>query len=216
MDLEFSGTLGRIVDSGVVAVMRGAERDIVVDVAEALLAGGITALELTADSEHVVENVAAVREAVGDEAVVGTGTVYDAGTAREVVDAGAEFVVSPTVERDVVEVCNELGVTVAPGAFTPTEVRTAYEAGADAVKVFPAASAGPKHLSRIGGPMPEVPLMPTGGVGLDNAADYVEAGAVAVGVGSALVADDLVAAGDFERITERAESFVNAVEDARR
>ncbi|PSP81607.1 2-dehydro-3-deoxyphosphogluconate aldolase [Halobacteriales archaeon QS_1_68_20] len=215
MDREFSGTLGRIVDSGVVAVMRGAERDVVVEIAEALLAGGVTALELTADSEHVVENVTAVRDAVGDEAVVGTGTVYDAETARAVVDTGAEFVVSPTVEHDVIGACNDLGVTVAPGAFTPTEVRTAYQAGADAVKVFPAASAGPKHLSRIGGPMPEVPLMPTGGVDLDSAADYVRAGAVAVGVGSALVPDDLVAERDFDRITERAASFVNVVEGAR-
>lgn len=213
MDREFSGPLGRIVDSGVVAVMRGVAP--VLEVSEALLDGGVTALEVTADSERVVENVAALRDAVGDDAVVGVGTVYDAATVREVVDAGAEFVVSPTVELEVVEAATDLGVAVLPGAFTPTEVRTAYEAGADAVKVFPAASAGPGHLARIRGPMPEVPLVPTGGVDLDSTPRYVDAGAVAVGVGSALVDDELVAAGDFEALTERAGAFAEAVERER-
>lgn len=215
MDREFSGALGRIVDSGVVAVMRGTDPGTVVEVSEALVDGGVTALEVTADSERVVESVATLRETVGDEAVVGVGTVYDAATTRDAVDAGAEFVVSPTVELDVVAAAGDLGVAVLPGGFTPTEVRTAYGAGADAVKVFPAASTGPKHLSRIAGPMPEVPLVPTGGVDLDSAPDYVDAGAVAVGVGGALVDRELIAAGDFEALGERAAAFVDAVEGAR-
>jgi len=212
---QFSGTLGRIVDPGVVAVMRGADPDAVVEIGRALVDGGVTALEVTADSADAAESIGALRASLGDGAVVGAGTVYDAETVRETVDAGAEFVVSPTVELDVVEACQEAGVPVAPGAFTPTEVRTAREAGADLVKVFPAASAGPAHLSRIAGPLPDVPLMPTGGVDLASAPAYVEAGAVAVGVGSALVEDRLVAAGDFEALTERARAFVEAVEDAR-
>jgi 2-dehydro-3-deoxyphosphogluconate aldolase/(4S)-4-hydroxy-2-oxoglutarate aldolase len=114
-----------------------------------------------------------------------------------------------------VETCNRYGVPVAPGAFTPTEALTAYEAGADLVKVFPASSAGPGHLSSIAGPLPQIPLMPTGGIDADNVGDYIEAGASVVGAGSALLDDDAIAAGDFESITEAADEFTRAVEAAR-
>jgi 2-dehydro-3-deoxyphosphogluconate aldolase/(4S)-4-hydroxy-2-oxoglutarate aldolase len=211
MHHEFEGAMARVVESGVVAVMRGTTPERAVDVGTALLEGGVTALEVTADADDPAACIEALREAVGGDAVVGAGTVLDAPTTRELVAAGAAFVVSPTVEPDVVAACAELDVPVAPGAFTPTEVCRADDLGADVVKVFPAATGGPGHLRRIGGPLPDVPLLPTGGVSVESAPEYVEAGAVAVGAGGALVGDGE----DLAAVTERARAFVEAVDGAR-
>jgi len=204
------------VDSGVVAVMRGADADTVVEVAAALEAGGVTAFEITADNPDAMEMIAAVSAAFdGSEAIVGAGTVLDSETARAAITAGAEFVVGPTFDPGVVETCNRYGVPVAPGVLTPTEALTAYEAGADVAKVFPASSVGPGHLESIAGPLPQIPLMPTGGIDADNVADYIEAGAAVVGAGSALMDDDAIAAGEFEAITETAREFTQTVAEAR-
>lgn len=211
MAREFDGAVGRIVDSGVVAVMRNTTPERAAAVGEALVAGGVTALEVTADADDPVACIETLDDRVGDAAVVGAGTVLDAATADRLIDAGAAFVVSPTVEDDVIEACTARDVPVAPGAFTPTEAREAYQAGADVVKVFPAATGGPGHLARIGGPLPEIPLLPTGGVDVESASEYVEAGAIAVGAGSALVGDGE----DLDAVTERAEAFVAAVERGR-
>lgn len=208
--------LAKIADSGVVAVMRDTDPDTAVEVARALVAGGVTTLELTADADGVTDSIAAVTDALGDEATVGAGTVLEDATADAVIDAGAEFVVSPTVELAVVEVCNHREVPVAPGALTPTEVRTAWAAGADFVKIFPAASVGPKHLSRIHGPLPDIPLMPTGGVGTENAAAFIEQGAIAVGAGSALTDQDAIDASDWDAITSNARELVETVQEARK
>jgi 2-dehydro-3-deoxyphosphogluconate aldolase/(4S)-4-hydroxy-2-oxoglutarate aldolase len=196
--LDASENVQRLVDSGVVAVMRGANADTVVEVAAALKDGGVTAFEITADN-----------------AIVGAGTVLDSATARAAIGSGAEFVVGPTFDPGVVETCNRYGVPVAPGVLTPTEAVTAFEAGADIAKVFPASSMGPGHLSSIAGPLPQIPLMPTGGVDVDNAGEYIRAGAAVVGAGSALMHDDAIAAGDFESITETAREFTRTIEDAR-
>ena len=214
--LDASEDMQRLVDSGVVAVMRGADADTIIEVADALAAGGVTAFEITADNPEamgLIEEVSA--SFTEEEAIVGAGTVLDGETARSAIASGAEFVVGPTVDEGVVETCNRYGTLVAPGALTPTEAVSAYEAGADLVKIFPASSMGPSHLSSIAGPLPQIPLMPTGGVDLDNVADYVEAGAVVVGAGSAIMNDDAIAAGDFEAITETAREFTRVIEDAR-
>ncbi|MFC4356820.1 bifunctional 4-hydroxy-2-oxoglutarate aldolase/2-dehydro-3-deoxy-phosphogluconate aldolase [Halobium salinum] len=214
--LDTQETIGKIVDSGVVAVLRGAGADTVVDTAEALAEGGVTAIELTADTPGVMDMLDDVTDALaGSDVVVGVGTVLDEATARSAILAGAEFVVQPTFSEEVVRVCNRYGVPVAPGVFTPTEAIDAYEAGADFVKVFPAKTGGPEHVSAIKGPLGQVPIMPTGGVDLDNAADFIDAGAVCVGAGSALVDDEAVQAGDFEAVTERAREFSQVVADAR-
>lgn len=207
--------LAHIEEGGVVAVMRGADADTVIETAEALAAGGVTAIEVTADTPGVADLVADVAGAFDDEVLVGAGTVLDAETARTLVLAGAEFVVCPSVHADVVELCNRYDVTVLPGAMTPTEIVGAYEAGADAVKVFPAATLGPGHVSALGGPLGHIPLVPTGGVDLDNVADFVGAGALAVGVGSALIDREAVAAGDFGAIEETAEAFRREIARAR-
>jgi len=208
--------LQRLVDSGVVAVMRGADADTIIDVASALADGGVTAFEITADNPDAMDLIAEVSASFSTaEAIVGAGTVLDAATARAAIASGTEFVVSPTFDAGVVEMCNRYGTIVAPGVLTPTEALDAYEAGADLVKVFPASSVGPDHLSSIAGPLPQIPLMPTGGIGVDNAADYIDAGAVVVGAGSALMDDEAIAAGDFESITETAREFTRVVDAAR-
>lgn len=206
--------LDRITDGGVIAILRGVARDDAVAVADAVVDAGVTALEVTTDTPDATASIAAIAERV-DDALVGAGTVLDAETARAAQLAGAEFLVTPTVNRDVIRTANRYGTPVAVGAYTPTEAIEAFEAGADAVKVFPAKTGGPDHVAAIGGPLPQVPLVPTGGVGPDNAGEYVDAGAVAVGVGSSIVDDDAIADGDFDAIRANARAVVEAVAAAR-
>jgi 2-dehydro-3-deoxyphosphogluconate aldolase/(4S)-4-hydroxy-2-oxoglutarate aldolase len=151
----------------------------------------------------------------GTDAIVGAGTVMDAAAARNVIEAGAEFVLAPNLNEDVVDVCNREGVVCIPGVMTPTEAAGAMEAGADMLKMFPASTVGPGHIGALQGPLGDVPIMPTGGVSTDNVADYFDAGAVAVGAGSALVDYDAIADEDWDGVRESAAAFVEAVEDAR-
>jgi 2-dehydro-3-deoxyphosphogluconate aldolase/(4S)-4-hydroxy-2-oxoglutarate aldolase len=206
----------RMRESGVVAVLRGVSPDAVVDVADALHAGGVAAMEVTMGDPDSLDALQTLADHYDDEdVVVGAGTVLDEETARQVQLAGAAFVVSPTFDRDVVAACNRYGVPVAPGVATPTEALNAYEAGADLCKIFPASSFGPGHLSSLKGPLPQIPLMPTGGVGPDNAAAYIDAGAEMVGAGSSLTPDDAIEAEDWAELTARAEELVDVVDAAR-
>ncbi|WP_050032219.1 bifunctional 4-hydroxy-2-oxoglutarate aldolase/2-dehydro-3-deoxy-phosphogluconate aldolase [Halorubrum halophilum] len=204
----------RIREGGVVAILRGVDPESAIDVADAVVDGGVTALEVTADTPNVAETISALSDRF-DDVLVGAGTVLDAETARTVQLAGAEFLVTPTVDGGVIETGNRYGTPVATGAFTPTEAVRAYEAGADFVKVFPAKTGGPDHVAALGGPLPQIPLVPTGGVGPANAGEYIEAGAAAVGVGSAIVDDDSVANEEYEAIAENARRTVDAVAAAR-
>ncbi|TKX79679.1 bifunctional 4-hydroxy-2-oxoglutarate aldolase/2-dehydro-3-deoxy-phosphogluconate aldolase [Halorubrum sp. SD626R] len=208
-------TLSRLADAGVVAVLRGVEADQLIGITEALREGGVTAVEITADTPDVAGKLGEVTGSFGDEVVVGTGTVLDSETARTTLMAGAEFVVSPSLHEDVIETCNRYGAVTAPGVMTPTEAIRGYEAGADFVKVFPAKTVGPGHLAAMKGPLGQIPMMPTGGVGPDNAGDYVDAGAFAVGAGGALVDYDAAERGDYEAITETAREFTRVVAEAR-
>ncbi|VTT86958.1 4-Hydroxy-2-oxoglutarate aldolase @ 2-dehydro-3-deoxyphosphogluconate aldolase [Halorubrum sp. DM2] len=208
-------TLSQIVDSGVVAVLRGVPADQLIEITEALREGGVTAVEITADTPDVAEKLGEVAGSFDDEVVVGTGTVLDSETARATLMAGAEFVVSPSLHEDVIETCNRYGAVTAPGVMTPTEAIRGYEAGADFVKVFPAKTVGPDHLGAMKGPLGQIPMMPTGGVSPDNAGAYVDAGAFAVGAGGALVDYDAAERGDYEVITETAREFTRVVEEAR-
>lgn len=209
-------TLSRIVDSGVVAVLRGVPADQLVGITEALREGGVTAVEITADTPGVADLIEEVTGSFADdEVVVGTGTVLDAETARTTLMAGAEFVVSPSLHEDVIETCSRYGAVSAPGVMTPTEAIRGYEAGADFVKVFPAKTVGPAHIGAMKGPLGQIPMMPTGGVGPDNAADFIDAGAFAVGAGGALVDYDAAERGDYDEITKTAREFTKVVEEAR-
>ena len=206
--------LDRITDGGVIAILRGVARDDAAAVADAVVDAGVTVLEVTADTPNAMSAIEAIADRA-DDASVGAGTVLDAETARAAQLAGAEFLVTPTVNRDVIRTANRYGTPIAVGAYTPTEALTAFEAGADVVKVFPAKTGGPDHVAALGGPLPQIPLVPTGGVTADNAGAYVDAGAVAVGVGSAIVDHDAVAAGAYDRIAANARAVVEAVSAAR-
>ena len=208
-------TLSRMTDSGVVAVLRAPNGDILADVAEALLAGGVEAIEITftvPGAHRVIEQVA---DRLGDRILLGAGTVLDSETARVALLAGAEFIVSPVVNLDVIRLCRRYDKVVLPGALTPTEVLTAWEAGADIVKVFPSDLTGPKYLRALHGPMPQVRLMPTGGVNLDTAADFLRAGACALGIGGSLVESKAVAAGDMQRIESLAKQYIEIIKKTR-
>jgi 2-dehydro-3-deoxyphosphogluconate aldolase/(4S)-4-hydroxy-2-oxoglutarate aldolase len=204
----------RIVDGGVIAILRGVAPEAAPDVAQAVVDGGVAALEVTADTPDATAAIAAL-SARFDDVLVGAGTVLDAETARAVQLAGAEFLVTPTVDADVIETANRYGTPVASGAYTPSEAVSAYQAGADLVKVFPAATGGPEHVAALSGPLPQVPLVPTGGVGPANAGAYVAAGAAAVGVGSGIVSDAALAADDYAAVEANARAVVEAVEAAR-
>jgi len=210
-----SDTVGRVEACGVVAVIRLQDSSKLRAVVDALAAGGVKALEITMTVPRAIELIGEIAPTLPPDFVIGAGTVVDPDTAHAAILAGARFIVGPVLRPAVIEVCHRYDVAVMPGCFSPTEILTAWEAGADVVKVFPATALGPSYFRDIRGPLPHLKLMPTGGVTLDNAGDWIRAGAVAIGVGTALVDVKLVAAGDFAAITERAGRFVDAVRAAR-
>jgi 2-dehydro-3-deoxyphosphogluconate aldolase/(4S)-4-hydroxy-2-oxoglutarate aldolase len=185
------------------------------EVADALAIGGVHALEVTMTVPGAVGLIAELVRSLPAHIVVGAGTVMEAETAARVIDAGASFVVSPIFDRPTVAHCKAAGVPVMPGCFSPTEIYTAWCAGADVIKVFPATALGATYFKDLRGPMPELRLMPTGGVSVENAGAWIRAGAIALGVGSALVDPAMVARRDFDALTSRARAFVDAVVDAR-
>lgn len=200
-------TLKRILDGGIVAVVRSESSQSLAKVVQALAEGGVTAAEITFTVPDAVEVIRKVRREVGDQIVLGAGTVLDPETARAALLAGAEYIVAPVVNLDVIRLCRRYDKVVMPGAFTPTEVLNAWEAGADVVKVFPADVGGPAYLKALHGPLPQVRLMPTGGVDLTTAEAFLKAGACCLGVGGALVESKAVAAGDFDRIRQLAGQY---------
>ncbi len=205
----------RIEACGIVAIIRANSANELIETASAIHAGGVNVIEVTMTTPNALQVINDVSSAYGDTVLVGAGSVLDAETARAVILAGAEFIVSPVTKSDVIEICNRYGKVVIPGAFTPTEILAAWEMGADYVKVFPSSGVGPGYIKDVKAPLPQVPLIPTGGINADNAAAFITAGASALGVGSALVNNQLIEAKEFARLTERAEKLVEAVGYAR-
>ena len=216
---EAQNTVQVIEKSGVVPVVRLPDLAGAAELAQALLDGGVTAVELTMTSPGALEALSLLRERVPafaqGAAALGMGSVLNRNMAAAAIARGAQFVVAPTLDLPTVAYCAGLKVPVMPGAFTPTEVQSAWLAGAAVVKVFPATKLGPGYFTDVLAPLPHLKLMPTGGVGLDNAGEFVRAGAVAVGVGSALVRKDWIADGNWQAITEQARRFVSTVREAR-
>lgn len=210
-----AATLKLIEDTGVVAVIRLDDANQLRDVADALMAGGVRALEVTMTVPRAVELIEQLARSLPGDFAVGAGTVIDADTARRVITAGARFVVGPVFRPAVIDECRRHDVPVMPGCFSPTEILTAWEAGADIIKVFPATALGPTYFKDIHGPLPQIRLMPTGGVTKENAGDWIKAGAVAIGVGTALVDKAAVAARRFDAIAQNARHFIAAVQRAR-
>lgn len=207
--------LQRVLDGGIVAILRAPSGELLVDVAAALYAGGIDVIEITFTVPRALEIVSALRDRLGDRVLIGAGTVLDAETARAAMLAGAEFIVTPVVSRPVIEICRRYDKLVMAGAMTPTEILTAWEAGSDIVKVFPADVGGPAYLKAVHGPLPHVRLLPTGGVNLQTLPDFIRAGAAAVGLGTSLVEKEALQRGDMERIRSLAAEYVAALKSAR-
>lgn len=204
--------LKRLIEGKVVAVVRLDSGDQLVKVAEALKAGGVSAIEFTIPTPNSLEMIKQAAAHFGDSVIMGAGTVLDPETARAAILAGAQFIVTPALNLKTIELCQRYGKPVIPGALTPTEILTAWEAGADMVKVFPADSMGPDYIKAVLAPLPQVRLVPTGGISSANAAQYIKAGATALGVGGKLVDKSAVAGGDWAALTLEAERLMAAVQ----
>lgn len=213
MSKEFD--LARVLNSRIVAVVRSTHVGQLTDVAEALLAGGVEIVEITFTVPRAHRVLEQLAERLGDKILLGAGTVLDPETARTALLAGAKFIVSPTLNLDVIRLCQRYDKLVLPGALTPTEVLTAWEHGADIVKVFPSDLTGPAYLKALHGPLPQIRLMPTGGVNLLTAADFLRAGACALGIGGSLVEAEAIAAGNMARIESLARQYVQVVRETR-
>ena len=210
-----TGIVTALEHAGIVAVIRMKDPARLRAVVDAIAEGGVRALEITMSVPGAVELIREIAPTLPPGFVFGAGTVLDADTVARVVDAGAQFVVSPVFRREVIDACRARDVAALPGCFTPTEILEAWDAGANIVKVFPATALGPAYLKDVRAPLPEVKLMPTGGVTVENAGDWIRAGAVAVGVGTSLLDSEAIAAGNFAVLREKAERMVANVRDAR-
>src|SRR5215212_1541104 len=208
--------LRRVAEVGVVPVVRATSAEEAMQVIDAIRAGGISILEITMTVPRAVRVIEQVADRYGAEVVVGAGTVLDAETARACILAGAAFVVSPSLNTGTIELCRRYSVACMPGALTPTEVVAAWQAGADVVKVFPCgALGGAKYLKSLKAPLPQIEMIPTGGVSLSTAAEFIEAGAFALGVGADLVNTKAIREGRAQEVTEAARAYVEAVRRAR-
>lgn len=207
--------LDGILDCGIAAVVRAESSDLALKAIEAALVGGVNVIEVTFTVPGALEIIRSLAKTIGSNAILGAGTVLAPQTATDAIEAGARFIVSPCTSLAVIEATKLKGVPVFPGALTPTEVVTAWQAGADMVKIFPANVMGPSYLKDLHGPLPQVKFMPTGGVGLDTALDYLKAGASALGVGGDLINKKLMAEGNFAEITARARKFKDIIQQFR-
>ncbi len=207
--------LRQVLDCGIVAVVRSPDSRQLTEVVRALADGGVSVVEITMSVPNALDVLRQVRQALGDRVLLGAGTVLDPETARAVLLAGAEYIVAPTVNQGVIRLCQRYDKLVMPGAFTPTEILAAWEAGADIVKVFPAEVVGPAFFKALRGPLPHIRLMPTGGVDLTTAAAFLKAGACCLGVGGQLVEPRAVAEGNFDRIRDLARQYAAIVKQTR-
>lgn len=200
---------------GVIAIVRFDRSEDLIQVARAVRAGGVRAIEFTMTTPNALDIIEQSAREFGQDVLLGAGTVLDPETARAAILAGAQFVVAPTLNPQVIETCRRYSKAVIPGAFTPTEILTAWECGADFVKVFPAEFGGPEYVKAVLAPLPQVKLIPVGGVSLENTGAFIKAGASAVAVGGNLVKKSAIAAKRFDELTELARSYVQAVAGAR-
>ena len=203
--------LQRVLDCGIVAVVRATDSSQLVEVCRALVEGGVDVAEITFTVPDALEVLRAVRKALGNDLLLGAGTVLDTETARAAILAGAEYLVSPTLNLEVIQMAKRYGKLVMPGVYTPTEALTARQAGADILKVFPAEIVGPAFFKAMRGPLPQLRMMPTGGVDPNTAESFLQAGAVCLGIGSQLIEPQAVAARDFGRITRLARQYRDIV-----
>ena len=210
-------TLAAILDIGIIPIVRAATPEAAMQAAEAIYRGGIRAVEITMTVPGALRVLEKVADQFGDRLTLGAGTVLDPETARSSMLAGAEFFVTPSLKLSTIEICHRYSKVIMPGALTPTEVLSAWEAGADLVKIFPCGNVGgPKYIRALKAPFPQIEMVPTGGVNLENAADFFRAGACAIAVGSEMVNTKALAGGKLDVIEETARQFLRVVAEARR
>ncbi len=207
--------LNLIRETGVVAIMRANSSDQLMAAADAIKTGGVKVIEVTMTTPGAIGVIAEATARYGDDVLFGAGTVLDTETARAAILAGAGFIVAPTLNLEVIALCNRYSIPVMPGCYTPTEMLTAWEAGADMIKLFPADVGGPALIKAIRAPLPQLDIVPVGGVNLDTAVEFIKKGAAALGVGSSLVNQKLLETGDMAELTRRAEAFIEAVKKGR-
>jgi 2-dehydro-3-deoxyphosphogluconate aldolase/(4S)-4-hydroxy-2-oxoglutarate aldolase len=207
--------LNLIRETGVIAIMRAQNPDQLIAAADAIKKGGVRVIEVTMTTPGALNVIAEAAKRYGQEVLFGAGTVLDPETARSAILAGAGFVVAPTLNLAVIALCNRYGIPVMPGCFTPTEMLTAWEAGADMIKLFPAEVGGPGLIKALLAPLPQLQIVPVGGVDLNTAAAFIRNGAVALGVGGSLINQKLLDAGDMDELTRRAAAFVEEVKKGR-
>lgn len=204
-----------ISETGVIAIMRAKSSDQLIAAGEAICAGGVRVIEVTMNTPGALSVIAEAGARFGKEVLFGAGTVLDPETARAAILAGADFIVAPTLKVEVIALCHRYGIPVIPGCLTPTEMLTAWEAGADMVKLFPAEFGGPDLVKAILAPLPQLKIVPVGGVNLNTAAAFIRSGAAALGVGGSLVSQKLLDAGDWPELTRRAVAFIEEVKKGR-
>jgi len=207
--------LGQLLNSGVIAIMRANSSDQLLAAADAIKAGGVNAIEVTITTPDALSIISQATSKYGSDVLFGVGTVLDPESARIAIMAGAKFVVCPTLNTETIKLCKRYSVPVMPGAFTPTEILTAWEAGSDVVKVFPANVGGPSYIKSLKAPLPQIRLMPVGGVNLDTAADFIRSGCEVIAVGNSLVNQQLLDERKFNIISERARRFREEVKKGR-
>jgi len=210
-----SEIISLLCNPGIIAVVRAQRADQVLPSSEALISGGVMAIEITMTTPNAIAAIREAHEKVGERALVGVGTVLDAATCRAAIEAGAEFVVTPVCRPECVGIAHAAGRPIMLGAYTPTEAQTAHEAGSDFVKLFPANMLGPDYVKALRAPLPHLRLVPTGGVEVENVADFLKAGCAALGIGSSLVSVKILQEADWPELTRRAAAFVNAARLAR-
>lgn len=207
--------LEKVKENGVVAILRGVDPQLVVLLGKALIAAGVGGMEITLNSKGALEGIALLKKELGDEILVGAGTVMTADLARQAIAAGAMFILTPHLSEEVLAVCGEENIPCVAGVMTPTEAVRAYTLGAEMVKIFPAGSLGPEYFKDLRGPLPQIITMAVGGVSVSNAGDFIKAGAVAIGAGSQLLDMAAIVQGDWEAVQKKAAAMVTAVRNAR-
>jgi 2-dehydro-3-deoxyphosphogluconate aldolase/(4S)-4-hydroxy-2-oxoglutarate aldolase len=213
--VDKTAKMSLIRETGVVAIMRATNSEQLIAAADAIKAGGVRVIEVTMTTPGALSVIDQATSKYGEEVLFGAGSVLDAETARAAILAGAGFIVAPTLDLGTIALCNRYSIPVMPGCYTPSEMLTAWQAGADMVKLFPASVGGPALVKAIRAPLPQLEIVPVGGVNLDTAADFIRNGAAALGVGSSLVNQKLLDAGDMADLTRRAKSFIEQVQVAR-
>jgi 2-dehydro-3-deoxyphosphogluconate aldolase/(4S)-4-hydroxy-2-oxoglutarate aldolase len=214
--MEKQTNLNRLLDSGLVAVIRRPEAEKIMHIAEALVIGGVGALEITVDTPNAFQIIQEIKYKFSDRILVGAGTVLDAITAKTAIQAGADFIFSPTLDEETILLTNKYGRISIPGCMTPTEIVKAYQSGADLIKIFPGSSLGVNYIKELQGPLGHIPMMPTGGVNLENAGTFFKNGAVAIGVGGSLVDTKAIAEEKYDTVTQKALLFNKVIQDAKK